>query len=123
MNKKTLLIIVLIVFISLLTTTYIYYQNKQKEFRGTINETKEQLSSTQQIEEGLEVIAQNLNIPWEVAFLPYGEILVTERPGTLLLIKSGQKIPIEGVAHVGEGGLLGVAIHPDFANNHLIYLY
>lgn len=69
------------------------------------------------------VIASNLKIPWEVAFLPNGEMLVTERPGTLLKIKNRTVIPIEGVEHVGEGGLLGLALHPDFATNHWLYLY
>jgi len=71
----------------------------------------------------IEVIASNLEIPWEVAFLPNGEILVTERPGTLLLIKNKQKIPIEGVEHAGEGGLLGLVLHPNFEENKLLFLY
>lgn len=71
-----------------------------------------------------EVIAENLNIPWELAFLPDGDMLVTERPGTLKRIgKNGAAIPIAGVAHRGEGGLLGMALHPDFASNNFIYLY
>lgn len=71
-----------------------------------------------------EVTAEGLQIPWEVAFLPSGEILVTERPGKLLKIgKDRQTIPIEGVQHVGEGGLLGLALHPNFKDNQLIYLY
>lgn len=75
---------------------------------------------TQQAEE---IIADNLKIPWEVAFLPDGEILVTERPGNLLKIKNQAVIRIEGVEHRGEGGLLGLAVHPDFAKNQWIYLY
>jgi glucose/arabinose dehydrogenase len=82
--------------------------------------------SPEKDEEGIkntEVIAENLNIPWEIAFLPDGEILVTERPGFLRLIKIGQRIPVEKVEHVGEGGLLGLAIHPQFSENRWIYLY
>lgn len=77
-----------------------------------------------QREEAVEVVAENLTIPWEIAFLPDTTMLVTERPGRLL--KIGQDkivIPIAGVQHRGEGGLLGLAIHPDFSQNHLIYLY
>lgn len=94
------------------------------------HETEKQPLVAQQLEKDTEVIAENLNIPWGVAFLPASpaggpndEILVTERPGTLLLIKNRQKISIEGVEHVGEGGLLGIAVHPDFNNNRYVYLY
>jgi glucose/arabinose dehydrogenase len=70
------------------------------------------------------VIAENLEIPWEIAFLPTGEMLVTERPGRLLKIGEDRKIiEVEGVEHVGEGGLLGLAVHPDFPTNGWVYLY
>ncbi|NOS68122.1 MAG: PQQ-dependent sugar dehydrogenase [Candidatus Peribacteraceae bacterium] len=71
-----------------------------------------------------EVIADHLNIPWDIAFLPGGDLLVTERPGTLLRIGADKKTySIDGVRHVGEGGLLGIALHPNFADNHFLYLY
>ena len=72
----------------------------------------------------VEVIADNLQIPWAVAFLPDGDLLVTERPGTLRRIGANKHVyKIEGVHHVGEGGLLGMALHPNFKENHFIYLY
>ncbi|HLD25829.1 MAG TPA: PQQ-dependent sugar dehydrogenase [Candidatus Andersenbacteria bacterium] len=74
--------------------------------------------------EATKVIAQDLAIPWEIAFLPDGALLVTERPGRLLKISANKTvIPITGVQHVGEGGLLGLALHPNFASNQLLYLY
>lgn len=79
-----------------------------------------------QAEDGptIKVIAQNLDIPWEIAFLPGGDMLVTERSGILKRIGTNQKTyAVEGVQHVGEGGLLGLALHPKFAQNHLLYLY
>ena len=70
------------------------------------------------------IVAENLRIPWDIAFLPSGELLVTERSGTLLRIGDDQKkYEIEGVHHRGEGGLLGIALHPDFERNKLLYLY
>lgn len=72
------------------------------------------------------VLASDLSIPWEIAFLPGGDLLVTERPGTLLRIgKDGSKheISVDGVKHVGEGGLLGLALHPSFEKNGWVYLY
>lgn len=72
----------------------------------------------------IEVVAENLQIPWEIAFLASGEMLVTERPGNLLKIgKDRQIIKIEGVQHRGEGGLLGLTLHPKFKENQIIYLY
>jgi glucose/arabinose dehydrogenase len=74
--------------------------------------------------EDIAVIAQDLTIPWEIAFLPSGEMLVTERSGTLLKIGADSvKIKVVGVEHRGEGGLLGLAVHPRFAQNQWIYLY
>jgi len=73
----------------------------------------------------IEIIAQDLNIPWDLRFLPQGDILVTERPGRLLRIgKETQTVSVvEGVAHRGEGGLLGIVLDPDFTNNYFVYLY
>lgn len=74
--------------------------------------------------ESPEVVAQGLDIPWELVFLPNGDMLVTERAGKLLLIgKSKKVIQISGVEHRGEGGLLGAALHPDFEQNNWLYLY
>ncbi|MCH7828524.1 PQQ-dependent sugar dehydrogenase [Patescibacteria group bacterium] len=74
-------------------------------------------------EEAIAMIAQGLTIPWEVAFLPNKDILVTQRSGELLLLGEDAVYEIEGVAHVGEGGLLGMALHPDFETSRWLYLY
>ncbi len=71
--------------------------------------------------------ARGLENPWGMAFLPDGRALVTERPGRLRLVDKAGKIspPIAGTPAIyarGQGGLLDVAIHPDFARNRLIYL-
>ncbi|MBF8268539.1 MAG: glucose dehydrogenase [Gammaproteobacteria bacterium] len=72
-------------------------------------------------------VVSNLANPWGMAFLPNGEVLVTERPGRLRLIQNGQLVDeaITGlplIKEYGQGGLLGIALHPDFNNNHLLYL-
>lgn len=72
------------------------------------------------------VIADGLEHPWALAFLPDGRFLVTERPGRLVVIEDGAAgAPIEGVPEVvarGQAGLLDVALAPDFADTGLIYL-
>ena len=75
----------------------------------------------------LVTVAENLVQPWSIAFLPGGDILITERPGRLRVVRNGQLLPapVEGLPQVlaqGQGGLLEVAPHPDFASNRLLYI-
>lgn len=72
-------------------------------------------------------VATGLNQPWALAFLPDGRMLVTEKPGTLRVVTRDGKLsaPVKGVPAaqmVGQGGLLDVALDPDYATNRLIYL-
>src|SRR4030042_4256826 len=67
-----------------------------------------------------------LDVPWEMAFAPDGRIFVTERQGKILVIEDG-KLEDEpwmnlDVAEVGEGGLLGLALDPEFGENHYVYV-
>ena len=73
------------------------------------------------------VVARGLEQPWSIAFLPGGDLLVTERPGRLRLIKNGvlQANPVAGIPAVRSGGLQGlmdVVLHPRFAENRFVYL-
>jgi aldose sugar dehydrogenase len=75
----------------------------------------------------VETVASGLRHPWGLAFLPDRQMLVTERPGTLRLVSKDGAIskPLSGVPEVfaeGQGGLLDVAIDPDFKSNRLVYL-
>ena len=79
--------------------------------------------NTQEADFTLEVVAENLNIPWELVFLPSGDILISERRGRVLNINTGKSYQIEGVNHTGEGGLLGMTLHPNFSENNYLYLY
>ena len=72
-------------------------------------------------------VADGLEHPWSIAFLPGGDMLVTERPGRLRIVRQGTLLadPVPGVPEVfaeGQGGLLDVVLHPDFASNRLLYL-
>ncbi len=74
------------------------------------------------------VVTRGLEHPWGLAFLPDGRLLVTERPGRLRLVAADGTLdprPVEGlppIAAHGQGGLLDVALHPQFAENSLVYL-
>lgn len=75
----------------------------------------------------LDTVAEGLQHPWALAFLPNGDQLVTERAGRLRIIRNGELVekPVSGVPDVvvaGQGGLLDIALHPDFSNNRVLML-
>ena len=75
---------------------------------------------------GTEVVAKNLAIPWSIDWLPDGTALFTERGGSLRIIRDGMLAPdplLSLDVSGGEGGLLGIAVDPNFGENHHIYLY
>ena len=75
----------------------------------------------------LVTVADGLVNPWSMAWLPGGDMLITERPGRLRIVRDGSLLPdaVSGVPEVfaqGQGGLFDVLPHPDFATNRLLYL-
>ncbi len=87
----------------------------------------ESLVSSEKHDFSLQIVTDELENPWGMAFLPDGDILVTERRGELRRIHAGQlvKKPIQGLPNItakGQGGLLDVVLHPDFEKNQLVYI-
>jgi len=79
---------------------------------------------SEQLTVKLDTIATGLSVPWGMAFLPDGSMLVTERGGKLFNIKNKKKQEIKGLPEVlaeGQGGLLDIVVHPDFNKNKYIY--
>ena len=73
----------------------------------------------------LEVVASDIAIPWGMAWLPDGTMLVTEKSGVLFHIKNGAKTEVKNVPKVyarGQGGLLDIVLHPNYAKNGWIYI-
>jgi len=75
----------------------------------------------------VEIVIEGLESPWAVVPAPDGRIFITERPGRLRIIENGllRSSPVPGVPRVsyqGQGGLLDMALHPDYAANRLVYL-
>ena len=74
----------------------------------------------------LEVITDQVETPWGLAFLPDGRLLITERPGRLRIVENGKLLPpVEGIPTVWtrqDGGLFDVEVHPKYAQNGWIYL-
>ena len=76
--------------------------------------------------QSVEVLASGLDTPWAIAFSPDGRIFLTERPGRIRVIQAG-RLDAEpwltlDVAETGEGGLLGLSLDPDFAQNRFLYV-
>lgn len=86
-----------------------------------------QTSQTQNSATLSSVVAKNLDTPWGIAFLSDNSMLVTERPGRVQHIDKNGNIElvatIQNVREIGEGGLLGITVHPDFSSNNYIYFY
>ena len=75
---------------------------------------------------GIETVAENLSVPWEIAFAPDGRIFFTERAGHLRIIQDDMVLPEPAISikvSGTEGGLLGLALDPDFGLNGHTYLY
>ncbi len=72
----------------------------------------------------IETVVDNLSNPWGMAWLPDGSMLITEKDGELILFKDSEKSTINGLPEIysrGQGGLLDVAIHPNYKENGWIY--
>jgi len=73
------------------------------------------------------VVTKGLSHPWSIAWLPNGDMLITERAGKLRIVRNGvlDPAPVDGVPKVqagGTSGLLDIALHPKFATNGLVYM-
>jgi aldose sugar dehydrogenase len=72
----------------------------------------------------VETVVEDIKVPWGLAFLPDGSMLITERSGELIHFKEGKKTLINGLPAIkvaGQGGLLDITLHPDYASNGWIY--
>lgn len=82
--------------------------------------------ATEELDVRVEVVTKGLERPWGMAFLPSGDVLVTERPGRLRVIRDGRldPDPIGGLPAIRTavfGGLMDIALHPAFESNRLVY--
>jgi glucose/arabinose dehydrogenase len=84
-------------------------------------------SSANQVRFKVETVVAGLQVPWSLAWAPDGRMFFTERPGRVRVVVNGQLrsqplITLADVEPSGESGLMGLALHPQFASNHLVYL-
>ncbi len=93
--------------------------------KGNLASSKNQIAIAKSVQKT--TIVEGLEHPWSIAWLPNGEMLITERPGRLRIVRNGVLEPkaiagIPEVFAVGQGGLMDVSLHPDFSENRFIYL-
>lgn len=111
MRKIHIILILAVVLILLFSFFFIFNYN-------TTNTSKLQVETT--------VLAENLDTPWAMDFLPNETIIFTERNGKVSLLEKNGKIEQVGnisVSQVSESGLLGIAVDPDFNQNRYVYIY
>ena len=104
---------------------YIHEQRQIAEADPPVADTSGMYSSGG-YEFRLETVVEGLDIPWSIAFLPNKGFLIAERPGPIRHFEDGVlQPPVEGLPEVwprGQGGMMEVALHPDYKNNGWIYL-
>ncbi len=106
-----------------------YYQTQNISKHSELNTsvTKKTLANLNAPE--TEILAEGLDTPWSIVFLPDNSLLVTERKGTVRKISaegvldSNPIATLSNVLEIGEGGLLGMTLHPKFEENNFIYFY
>lgn len=124
------IIIALLVLIIGAISFFLLREEKKQTVSNTPNERSNILPTNTTDIPRMTVITEGLEVPWGIAFMPDNRMLVTERGGTVKIINldgtvaatSIATIPVN-VASDGEGGLLGIAVHPDFEKNQFVYLY
>ena len=72
-------------------------------------------------------VAEDIQHPWSIAFLPDGDMMFTQRTGELRIVRDGKLLPdpVEGIPEtrvINQGGLQEIALHPDFENNRIVYV-
>ncbi len=133
-------VIIIFLIIFLLGGGYSYYNTHKESVENKIIQTVQQVeqntntpSATSEISKSngteVQIVGENLDTPWAIAFLPDRSMLITERPGRVRLVTADGKLQtapvatVNSVKEIGEGGLLGITLHPDFSSNRYVYLY
>lgn len=122
MFRKKIITILVIIILFIGSSLIFFNKNPSIKIESNIYSSNNQGSD-------ISIIAQKLETPWALVFLPDRSLLVTERPGRVRLIDNNNNLQVDPVAifskvkEIGEGGLLGMTLHPDFATNNFVYLY
>lgn len=122
--KKIILILGVIIIAAVFVNQYKNGSILNQKNPSVINSTVD-INETNGTPEKVATVAQNLETPWSLSFLPNNDIIFTERNGSLKLISNNNITTIEKISDVleyGEGGLMGLTLHPNFSQNKYLYV-
>lgn len=116
------------VLLFILGVALLFFRNPSPQNQLSPPAVTDNTPATENGKSSLEVIAKNLSVPWDIAFLPSGDIFFTERSGNVRIINPDRKmsppiVALDDLVAQGEGGLLGIVSHPQWRSNGYIYLY
>jgi glucose/arabinose dehydrogenase len=129
---KTLIVIVALSFITVILFFHATRSTELQKTKPTEQQQPTHKTSTSTFQPSAVVfatIATHLDTPWALSFLPNGDLLITERAGNVLLLSRNSKtnptllLQLDDVKEIGEGGLMGIAIHPNFSIKPYVFLY
>lgn len=124
MKHRTIAIFVLVVMTAFLFAGFVYMRVQR-----SLAPAPDNAPSVQEGQSGIpdlteEIVLSGLSNVWDVSFLPDRTVIFTERAGTISRIYEGKKQVLHSISNIyarGEGGLLGLAVDPDFGNNRYVY--
>src|ERR671922_2618891 len=124
MNKERRLVVVAIAAVMVAAVATIFFTPSQT----TLPIPEPGQSNDNNTRSGVQLLAENLDVPWAIDIAEDGRLFFTERPGRIRVIDNeGMLLPDPAcyinVEQHGESGLLGLALHPNFTENHLLYVY
>lgn len=129
-KMKKVLVLTVVIVISIIAAVKFSVNNNVSKNNVANDDSKKSNSRQNNATAKASVIAQDLEVPWALVFLPDKSILVTERPGRVRIIDKNGNLATEPILEIpvvqkiqGEGGLHGIAIHPEFEKNKFVYLY
>lgn len=100
------------------------YMYRQELMAGILAPTESSVEIGSVNNESIEVLVDDLDTAWSIVHLPDDEMLVSQRSGDLIRLGKDRNVyRVSGVQETSEGGLLGIALHPEFITNQKVYLY
>ena len=124
MNKERRLAIVAIAAVMVAAVATVFFTPSQT----TLPIPEPGQSDGNNTHSGVQVLADNLDVPWAIDIAEDGRLFFTERNGRIMAIEKNGSLLSDPVAYINvmqnsESGLLGLALHPNFTENHLLYIY